>query len=393
MNFFLGSNQMSLISDTVRGVFTMSVPNLYTPQLGFACDEKSISTVTLSEIIPRVLVPLATAKPAPQTMRALRIFKETSLSDHIPDLISLRFVTVPIPTVTPGSVLVKIKAAGLNPSDAGNAAGYFPYTTFPRVPGRDFAGVVVTGPSHLQGQRVFGTSGRDLSFTKDGAHAEYCVVPEDGVVAMPENLSFIQAATIGVPFTTAWLTLDRVRVKATDTVLVIGAFGAVGSAVSQLARAKGCRVITAARQDTADIDLTIDDKLEGVKVLTNGVGPSVVIDTVGDPHLIRRALVILAAKGRLSFITAPKTFDADFAFGMRSFYRQEKEIIGCNSLNYTTKEMGDILREMAPGFAKGGPYQTYNASELMEVELSEQSLEAYRTVKEGKSGKYVICVA
>lgn len=336
---------------------------------------------------------LTTVRHAKNTMKALRIFKEASHSQLTPDVISLRFVTVPIPAVAPGSVLVKIHAAGLNPSDAANAFGYFPYTTFPRVPGRDFAGVVVAGPSHLQGQRVFGTSGQDLSFTKDGAHAEYCVVPEDGVVVMPPDLSFVQAATIGVPFTTAWLAVERVRTKSTDTVLVIGAFGAVGSAVCQLARAKGCRVITAARRNTADINLTKDPMLEGVKALTNGIGPTVVVDTVGDPQLMHRAMVILARRGRLSYMSAPKTFDAEFSFDMRSFYRLEKEIVGCNSLNYSTKEMGDILRELAPGFAKGGPYQPYDASGLVEVKLTEDSLEAYRTVKEGKSGKYVICVA
>jgi NADPH2:quinone reductase len=329
--------------------------------------------------------------PTQKKMRALRIFKESSHSHNTPDVISLHFVTVPIPAVAPGSVLVRIYATAINPSDAANATGHFPYTTFPRILGRDFAGVVVAGPSQLQGQRVFGTSGRDLSFTRDGAHAEYCVVLEDGVVVMPADLSFMQAATIGVPFTTAWLALERVHTKPSDTVLVVGAFGAVGRAVCQLARAKGCRVITAARRDTANIDLTMDPKLKGTKALTDGVGPTVVVDTVGDPHLMRMALDTLALRGRLSYITAPKTFDADFSFDMRSLYRTEKEIVGCNSLNYNAKEMGDILRELAPGFAKEGPYKTYDASELLEVKLAEEALEAYRTVKEGKSGKYVIC--
>ncbi len=369
----------------------MFAPSTYAPQVGSAYDEKSIPSVNLCKSVPSQAVSLATVKPGPTTMQALCIFKEASHSAQDPDVTSLRFVTVPIPTVPTGSVLVKIKAAGLNPSDTGNAAGYFPYTNFPRVPGGDFAGVVVKGSIQLEGKRVFGTSGRELSFTKDGTHAEYCVVPEEGVVEMPEDLSFTQAATIGVPFTTAWLTLDRVRAKADDTILVIGAFGAVGRAVCQLARHKGCRVITAARRDTAHIDLTIDGALNGVKAMTNGKGPRIVVDTVGDPYLMPRALMTLAPRGRLSFISAPKNFDADFAFDMRNFYRQEKEIAGCNSLNYSTKEMGNILRKLALGFVKGGPYQTYDASELVKVQLTEQTLEAYKTVKAGDSRKYVIC--
>jgi D-arabinose 1-dehydrogenase-like Zn-dependent alcohol dehydrogenase len=115
----------------------------------------------------------------PKTMRALCLLKESSSSQCTLDKISLRLVTVPIPAVPPGSVLVQIYAAAINPSDVVNATGYFPYTTYPRIPGRDFAGRVVFGPDHLQGLRVFGTSGHDFSFTQDGAHAEYCVVPED----------------------------------------------------------------------------------------------------------------------------------------------------------------------------------------------------------------------
>ena len=345
-----------------------------------------------SETPRRTSMSPATTMPTQKTMKALRIFKEPSTSPNTPEVISLGFVTVPIPAMVPGSVLVQINATAINPSDAVNATGHFAHTAFPRIPGRDFAGTVVEGPRHLQGQRVFGTSGRDLSFTSDGAHAEYCVVPEDGVVVIPADLSFTQAATIGVPFTTAWLALGRVHTKPSDTVLVVGAFGAVGSAVCQIARAKGCRVMTAARRDAADIDLTRDPKLKGARALTDGVGPTVVVDTVGDPELMRRALEVLAFRGRLSYMAAPKTFDAQFSFDMRSLYRSEKAIVGINSLNYNTKEMGDILRQLAPGFSKEGPYKTCDASGLMEVRLTEEALEAYETVRGGKSGKYVICV-
>ena len=88
------------------------------------------------------------------------------------------------------------------------------------------------------------------------------------------------------------------------------------------------------------------------------------VDTVGDPELMRRALDVLASRGRLSYMAAPKN----------------------------TTEMGGILRASAPGFAKEGPYQTYDASGLVQVELAEEALEAYKTVKGGTSGKYVICV-
>jgi NADPH2:quinone reductase len=322
-------------------------------------------------------------------MLALQVSKFSSPSENTLSKPSLNVVNLPIPTPGPGALLLKIHASLINPSDAANATGYFPYTTFPRVPGRDFAGTVVSGPAHLRDQRVFGSSGREFSFTQDGAHAEYCVVPEEDVVVIPENLSFRQAATIGVPFTTAWIAVERARVTAEDTILVIGAFGAVGTAVCQIARARGARVVTAARRDFADVNLATDPKMEGVKAMTGGEGPSVVVDTVGDVDMMRHGLEVLAKRGRLSYISAPKTFDAQFSFNMKAVYRAEKEIIGCNTLNYTMKEMADVLRKLAPGFAKG-EYRTLDGN-ITEVKLGQEALDAYKQVGAGKGGKFVIC--
>ncbi len=102
-----------------------------------------------------------------------------------------------------------MQSAGLNPSDVKNVLGLFPYTTTPRIPGRDFAGIVTVGPGDLIGRAVWG-SGRDLGFDRDGSHAEYLTVPVEGVaLLLPPALSFAQAASLGVPYTTAWDGLER----------------------------------------------------------------------------------------------------------------------------------------------------------------------------------------
>ena len=119
--------------------------------------------------------------------------------DQTGDLSSLRFVDVPTPVSGADEVLVQIKAAGLNPSDVKNVLGRFPYTTLPRVPGRDFAGVVVEGPQALIGQEVWGT-GRELGFFADGSHAQFVKLPANGVAHKPSHLSFTQAASLGVPW-------------------------------------------------------------------------------------------------------------------------------------------------------------------------------------------------
>ena len=104
------------------------------------------------------------------------------------DLAALSFVEVDKPLPAAGEVLVQVKAAGLNPSDVKNVLGRFPYATLPRIPGRDFAGVVVEGPQQLVGQAVWGT-GRDLGFFADGSHAQYLTVSAKGVAHKPTHLS------------------------------------------------------------------------------------------------------------------------------------------------------------------------------------------------------------
>jgi NADPH:quinone reductase-like Zn-dependent oxidoreductase len=313
-------------------------------------------------------------------MKALRL---TSTSGSKP---SLSLSTLPKPSPPPGSVLVKIRAAGINPSDVINAKGGFPYTTFPRTPGRDYAGVVVEGPEEFLGKEIYGTSGKVLSFTTDGTHAEYCVISCDGINLKPSSLSFVQAAAVGVPFTTAALTVRRAMIQSTDRVLILGASGAVGSAACQLARNKACQVLRAARRGSVDVNLTTDPELSTVKSLTEGKGVDVVIDTTGSPALMRAALRVLAPRGRLVYISAPKEGSTDFTFDMKQLYREEKMIIGCNSLLQTLPEAAKELGGLTPGF-EDGSLQAPNESDIETIRI-EDAVNVYQT--KGNSKKIVI---
>ena len=103
------------------------------------------------------------------------------------DLAALKLTERPDPVAAPGEAVVEVMAAGLNPSDVKNVLGFFPaYTTPPRIPGRDFSGVVRSGPPELVGRRVWGT-GLGLGFTTDGSHAELVKLPAAGCAPMPEN--------------------------------------------------------------------------------------------------------------------------------------------------------------------------------------------------------------
>jgi len=129
-------------------------------------------------------------------MRALKFYQTGSLDD-------LRIEEVTMPTPAAGEVLVEVKAAAINPSDIKNVQGKMHETTVPRIPGRDFAGRIVKGPDELLGLSVFG-SGGNLGFGRDGSHAEYLAIPVTAVIPLPKNLSFAQAAGMGVAYITAW---------------------------------------------------------------------------------------------------------------------------------------------------------------------------------------------
>src|SRR5258705_6814374 len=161
---------------------------------------------------------------------------------------NLRVEAVPDPIVTPGEAKIKILAASVNPSDVKNIQGKMEGTILPRIPGRDFAGIVVDGPTNLLGTEVWGTGG-DVGFTRHGSHAEFIVVPVEAVPPKPHSLSFAQAACVGVNLITAYLGLvTRANLQPGETLLVTGARGGVGSAVLQLGQSLEARLIAVDRK-------------------------------------------------------------------------------------------------------------------------------------------------
>jgi NADPH:quinone reductase-like Zn-dependent oxidoreductase len=135
-------------------------------------------------------------------------------------------------------------AASVNPSDIKNVAGTMKQTTFPRIPVRDYAGVVEAGPVEWIGADVWGTGG-DAGSTRDGTHAELIAVPTESLRRKPDILSFDQAASVGVNYLAAWLGLEAASVRAGETVLLIGAGGGVGGSAMQIAHRLGARIIGA----------------------------------------------------------------------------------------------------------------------------------------------------
>ncbi|KAH7333098.1 alcohol dehydrogenase-like protein [Rhexocercosporidium sp. MPI-PUGE-AT-0058] len=303
----------------------------------------------------------------------------------------LTLESLPKPDIKAGHILISLHASAIHPSDLLNSTGSFPLTTYPRIPGRDFSGLVISPPSHpLYNKPVFGTSGNTLGFTVSGAHAQFILVPEGAVVEKPEALSWVQAATLGVPFSTAALVLKRAGLVegSGESVLVLGANGAVGSAVVQLAEARGARVLKGMRSDSGDVNTASDPELTKLDELTKGAGVDIVIDTVGQPALTAAACRKIAKGGRVVFIAAPRGGEATLGVEMTGFYRKEGSLLGVNSLLYGVEEMAGLLEGMVglfeEGKLKGAEEGTWN-----EVPF-EDSIGAYKMAAEKGKGKFVL---
>ncbi|KAJ6014538.1 hypothetical protein N7540_009129 [Penicillium herquei] len=314
---------------------------------------------------------------------------------------SLTKATLSLPRLEPGHALVQIKYASIQPSDRMNAKGLFPYTTYPRVPGRDYSGIVIDIADDIGelrswiGKSVYGTSGPTLGFSVDGTHAQYCSIPINALVEKPEPLSYIQAATVGVPFTTALLCLRRAQVNENDVVLVLGSSGAVGSAAVQMAKAMGAKqVLSAARNKNSnpDIVLAADDIAsllkDRVSDLTNGHGVDVVIDTVGDLALMSAALEQLALNGRYAWIAAPRGgVDTTIPLDIFQVYRKGISLLGCNSIIPSLQETADQLRLMS-NWIDQGLLKAQNEADFAKVTLDDAIHGGYE-----KIGKVVIDIA
>lgn len=258
-----------------------------------------------------------------------------------------------------GQVLLEVKAAAVNPSDIKAATGLMPYAVFPRTSGRDYAGVVIDGPAGMIGREVFGSSG-DLGIRRDGTHATHLVVEADAVVDKPKNLSWAEAAGIGVPFVTAIEGFRRAGLpERHETVLVFGVTGKVGQAAVQIASWRGARVIGVARKNEAYaghsngpvemIDVSTTDVAARVRELTDGKGASIVFNTVGDPYF-DAAHKSLALRGRQILIAA---IDRIVQFNILEFYRGQHTYVGIDSLGLSSVATGAVLRELVPGFLSG----------------------------------------
>jgi NADPH:quinone reductase-like Zn-dependent oxidoreductase len=234
----------------------------------------------------------------------------------------------PEPKVGPDSVLVKVRAAAVNPVDWKAREGHLDSiadAVFPVVPGWDVSGVVVQPgmavPEFVVGDEVMGYVRED--FLCRGTFAEYVAAPVRTLARKPLSLSFEEAAGLPLAGLTAYQVLHRaLQVRGGDTVLVHAAAGGVGSLAVQLAVHAGARVIGTASERNHDHLRKLgaepveygDGLADRVRALAPD-GVDAVFDTVGGDAL-RVSAEVLAPEGRLASIVAGEVVD----FGGRYWY-------------------------------------------------------------------------
>jgi len=234
---------------------------------------------------------------------------------------------IPVPKVGPDEVLVRVKAASLNPLDvklhSGAMHGYFPLP-FPYTLGTDLAGTVeMPGSSNgrfKQGDKVVAR----LDPTIGGAVAEYTVLPAAYLAAAPTSVSFEEAAGIPTAACTAWQALNEVAdLKRGQTVLVHAGAGGVGSFAIQLARAAGARVIATASGTGVEIarqlgaDQVIDYKAQDFADKLSDV--DVVLDTIGGDTQ-QRSFGVLRRGGTLVATASPPDEAAALAHHVKAIF-------------------------------------------------------------------------
>ncbi|WP_430336061.1 quinone oxidoreductase family protein [Rhodococcus sp. ACT016] len=323
-------------------------------------------------------------------MRALRFERFGG-----PEVLSV--VEIADPEATPDRAVVEVEAASINPSDVKNVAGAMEGTTLPRVPGRDFAGRVVDGPEDWRGVDVWGTGG-DVGFSIDGSHAERIQVPVASLSRKPENLSFEEASVVGVNFIVGWLgVVETANLSSGESIAVFGVRGGVGSAVAQIARARGARVFGVARTAPGEgspaaqaieafVPLTEDpaEVSDELRRLTGGRGVDVVYDAVGGVTT-PAALASLAPGGCLVVISAVgrRTVELDLI----DFYRRELRLLGVNSLKLDLTASARRLSALAPYFERS----QFRPVPVGHVYDLDHGPDAYSAVAEHFPGRIVIC--
>jgi NADPH:quinone reductase len=278
----------------------------------------------------------------------------------------IQYGELPVPKPGLGEVVVKVGAVAVNPIDTYIRAGMIAMPLrFPFVVGCDLAGTIESVGLKVRrfkvGDRVWG-SNQGL-FGRQGTFAEYACVDEKWLYPTPPTETDAQAAAGALVGITAYLGLFRfAHLQAADLVFVNGGSGGVGSAVIQMAKAAGARVITTVGSAEkgiycqslgADVvlnykDATLDEQIRHY-IAPNG-GISIWFETQREPTL-ERTIDMMAPRGRI-IVMAGRQARPEFPLG--AFYTKDLALLGFAMFNASPDEQRECAKAINELFHRKG---------------------------------------
>jgi len=245
--------------------------------------------------------------PIPASMRAAVIEKFGGPA-------VLKVAEIPVPALDANEVLIALHTAGVGSWDPDMRSGWVPSgrPRFPLVLGSDGSGTVAAMGTRVRrlkvGDRVYANT---FDNPKGGSYAEYAAVPADNVGVVPEGLDLKQAGALPISGLTALQGIDgALHLKKGETIIILGASGAVGTVAVQFAKARGARVLAVASgKDGASLvrrlgaDLAIDGKTDDVVAAAHRLAPDGVdaLLALASGQALEACLEALGRKGRVAY--------------------------------------------------------------------------------------------
>jgi NADPH2:quinone reductase len=304
----------------------------------------------------------------------------------------LKFEEIETPEPKENEVLVRIKAAGVNPVDTYVRSGtYAQKPALPYTPGKDAAGIVEKIGGNVT---KFKTGDRVLTADAgSGTYAEFGVFDEKNLIELPENVSFEEGASVFVPYATAYRALfQKAKGKTGETVLVHGASGGVGTAAIQWAKNAGLTVFgtasteegrALAKENGADrvFDHGAENYLAEILEATGGKGVNIILEMLANVNLVKD-FNVLAMFGRISVIGNRGSLE----FNPRLTMGKDASIFGLALFNAPDDELQEIHEAIFDGLSKG-----FLKPIVGKTFALEDAAEAHRAVIEEKAfGKIVL---
>ena len=273
------------------------------------------------------------------------------------------------PTITDYDVLIKVKAAGVNPIDyltVSNIPGIKP---LPHIPGVEITGVIEKVGNHvttlkegdkvvvynvifdgtcdmcLNGYEMLCRNAGILGVITNGGFADYISASEKNVFKIPDNIQWDVAASLAITIRTPYHALREASLKLNEFLVIFGASGNTGMMATQFGKKMGAKVIAVSKDNWIKTDFGADyiisdyDKVvEQVKDITQGKMADVVLNSLG-ANTWENSFSCVGANGRL--VTFGGLTGADVKLNVQSLYRKQIKLIGSNAS--TRKEFREVI--------------------------------------------------